>query len=139
MSLTTFTCMLADFDQFKQNYFRVAVRLGEHRISTLIDCLGDDCSDPVQDIPIQTAQKHEQYDKRKKLHDIALLRLQTEAVFGSSVKTICLPTSTSNQLDSIEPHLRARMKMTGNKFPINRKRNLIIKILTKRLGSNGVR
>lgn len=93
---------------------RIAVRLGEHRISTLRDCLDDDCSDPVQDIPIQASIKHDQFNKLSRVNDIAILRLKNEAVLGSSVQTICLPTALNNQIDAIERSSRENMIMTGD-------------------------
>lgn len=97
-----------------QLLLRIAVRLGEHKISTLRDCLDDDCSEPVQDITIQASIKHEQFNKLSRVNDIAILRLKNEAVLGSSVQTICLPTALNNQIDAIELSSRENMMMTGD-------------------------
>jgi hypothetical protein len=96
-------------------HFRDAVRLGEHRISTDRDCNHDNiCADPVQDIFIDKATKHPQYNNVKKINDIALLRLKSAAnIAGKYVKTICLPTTKDSQIEAIEPVARSKMTITG--------------------------
>lgn len=96
-------------------FFRVAVRLGEHTISTEKDCYADgSCADPVQDIPIETAIRHKQYDSKRKINDIALLRLRSPAdTTKKNVKTICLPTEEDNQIENIDKQFRDKMTITG--------------------------
>jgi secreted trypsin-like serine protease len=91
------------------------VRLGEHKISTDIDCDFDNvCQDPVQDIAIETATKHPNYSNFKKTNDIAIIRLKTAAdVTKRNVKTICLPTSANNQIGVIDEKIREKMVITG--------------------------
>lgn len=90
----------------------VSVRLGEHRISTPIDCEtpGEikSCftSDPViQDIEPLTIKLHENYDKVKKVHDIALITLKKNVYFHpnkTNVGTICLPVNQEHMIENLE-------------------------------------
>lgn len=95
--------------------FRVTVRLGEHDLSTQEDCNPDGtCQDPVQDIAIETAIRHKQYDSRKKINDIALLRLKAAAdTTKRNVKTICLPTTEESQIDQVEKSFQENMLISG--------------------------
>jgi Trypsin len=91
------------------------VRLGEHKISTDIDCDSDGfCQDPVQDIAIERTLKHPNYDWFKRINDIAILRLKTAAdVTKRNVNTICLPTSANNQIEVIDAIAREKMAISG--------------------------
>lgn len=82
-------------DDLPPNWRLSQVRLGEWNTSSSVDCVEDDCSGPVQDIPIQQTIAHEGYDPSDKdqLNDIALLRLARNAQFNDFVKPICLPVS----------------------------------------------
>jgi secreted trypsin-like serine protease len=93
----------------------VAVRLGEHDISTEKDCNSQNsCAPPVQDIQIELALKHKDFDNSKKINDIALLRLKTAAdVTKRNVKTICLPTTADVQIEKVEKSLREKMLISG--------------------------
>lgn len=99
----------------------MSVRLGEHNTDTNKDCRhgadddnASDCQDPVQDIIIEKAIRHPNYDRSKKVNDIALLRLMSAAdVTKNNVKTICLPTSPENQIEQIDAKARNRMIITG--------------------------
>ncbi|KAM7359483.1 transmembrane protease serine 9-like [Cochliomyia hominivorax] len=72
----------------------VAVRLGEHRISTEKDCTNwarkNVCAPPVEDVDIEDILLHEQYQKNL-YHDIALLRLNRSVEIQRHIKPICLP------------------------------------------------
>lgn len=105
---------------------RVAVRLGEHRISTETDCISEecvgstsddcfgDCRDPVQDILIEERIRHKDYDKTLKINDIALLRLKSPAdTTKNNVRTICLPTLPDNQIKEITDSARRKMLISG--------------------------
>lgn len=88
--------------------FRASVRLGEHTISTAIDCdvPGDgetcDYEEPLlQDIDVDKTIIHDGHDPVQKLHDIALVKLKTNAIMTSKVGTICLPVDTKQFLDKI--------------------------------------
>lgn len=76
--------------------FRTTVRLGEHNISTVDDCIVEPtetiCAEPVQDIPVESVTIHENYSSTKFANDIALIRLARPAdPTKSNVNTICLP------------------------------------------------
>lgn len=98
---------------------RLAVRLGEHVISTDQDCDEDGiCQEPVQDIEIERTIVHKQYDRRRKVNDIALLRLQTAAdITRKNVKTICLPTTEESQIENIDKPARDSMLISGKILP----------------------
>ncbi|CAH1637697.1 unnamed protein product [Spodoptera littoralis] len=71
------------------------VRLGEWNTSSDVDCVHDDCSGPVQDIPVEEIIAQENYDPQdtQQHHDIAMLRLAYNAQFNDFVKPICLPVT----------------------------------------------
>lgn len=83
------------------------MRLGEHTISTEKDC--DDpenektCNPPVQDIEIERIITHEGHDNKKKINDIALIRLKEAAdIDRQNIATICLPMKTEQKIENIE-------------------------------------
>lgn len=57
--------------------------MGEYDIDTEIDCQTVDdetfCSEPVQDIPVETINFHPSYDRPKWTNDIAVIRLSRAA------------------------------------------------------------
>ncbi|KXJ75608.1 hypothetical protein RP20_CCG011388 [Aedes albopictus] len=71
------------------------VRLGENDINSEEDCNvldGEvDCAPPPQNIKVNKTIIHPEHSERRKLNDIALLRLERDAVIGESVRPICLP------------------------------------------------
>lgn len=72
------------------------------------------CLDPVQDILIEKAIRHDKYDNQRKINDIALLRLATPAdTTKRGVKTICLPTTADNQLDALGEDVKDSMLISG--------------------------
>lgn len=90
----------------KSTFSRVSVRLGEHDLSTEVDCKkkAKKCQDPVQDIEIESVFQYPRYSRTAAINDIALLRLKTPAdVKKNNVRTICLPTTEENQMDTIDP------------------------------------
>lgn len=101
----------------------MSVRLGEHNTDSVKDCRHEDdpnealdCQDPVQDITIEKAIRHPNYDRVRKLNDIAILRLMSAAdVTRNNVKTICLPTTPENQIERIDAKARNKMTITGVK------------------------
>ncbi|XP_055526533.1 serine protease grass-like [Wyeomyia smithii] len=72
------------------------VRLGEHNKITDIDCEGDDgdCAGPVQDVMVEHAIPHPNYNRPRYSNDIGLIRLATSVTFNDQIKPICLPTSS---------------------------------------------
>lgn len=101
------------------------VRLGEHNVATEKDCEKKDpeddeddeepfCLDPVQDIPIETKIKHKDFNTRSKINDIALLRLSKAVDFmRNNVRTICLPTLASQQIEMLDLKSRESMFISG--------------------------
>lgn len=86
------------------------VRLGEHTLSTAIDC--DNSEDPktcftsepvIQDIEPEDLIVHKQYDSFNKVNDIGLIRLMSAVVFSDvgNVETICLPTHPDHQIENL--------------------------------------
>ncbi|XP_055523204.1 CLIP domain-containing serine protease B10 [Wyeomyia smithii] len=75
----------------------VNIRLGEYNTATEIDCLGEGeertCSDAPQNFGIEEAIIHPRYSKTdpNQHHDIALVRLDRDAVMNTYVAPICLP------------------------------------------------
>lgn len=82
-------------------FFRTGVRLGEWDITKDVDCEEDNCSDPVQDIPVAELIPHEGYEPNSKdqKNDVALIRLARAVQFTDWIKPICLPVAS---------HLRER-------------------------------
>ncbi|XP_017049120.1 spaetzle-processing enzyme-like [Drosophila ficusphila] len=66
------------------------VRLGEHNISTAIDCVHNECAPPHLDIPIEEKIIHEGYDRHSLRNDIALLRLKKPVDYSNAIKPICV-------------------------------------------------
>lgn len=81
-----------------------SVRLGEWDTGTENDCDEADCSDPPQDVAIERAITHEQYDpnSRGQYNDIALLRLVRPVAFTDWIKPVCLPTASELRDTSFE-------------------------------------
>uniref|UniRef100_A0A2Y9D1X4 Peptidase S1 domain-containing protein n=1 Tax=Anopheles funestus TaxID=62324 RepID=A0A2Y9D1X4_ANOFN len=71
------------------------VRLGEFDLRNTTDCdkRGELCALPPQDIPVERAILHESYSSRRKVNDIALIRLAEAASYNDNVLPICLPVS----------------------------------------------
>lgn len=88
---------------------RFSVRLGEHRISSKIDCVDPSdygtCSE-ARDIKIDKIIPHENYSKTTRVNDIALIRLSEEVEITKETRrfttTICLPVETSQRVENIE-------------------------------------
>jgi hypothetical protein len=79
-------------------FFRISVRLGAYNLAA------PENSSPLQDIEIETIDVHEDYmhDIPENFleagqNDIALLRLQSEAVINDNVRPICLPVAQELQ------------------------------------------
>lgn len=91
--------------------FRFAVRLGEHTISTTLDCNSPDdktsCNDdnpPTQDIKVEKTIVHADYNNLRALNDIALLRLKHEPILQNirNIQTICLPVQSHQLIENVE-------------------------------------
>lgn len=89
--------------------FRFSVRLGEHRISSKIDCAdpldSETCSE-ARDIKVEDVIPHEKYNKSTRVNDIALIRLSEEVEVTKEsrnfITTICLPVVNSQRVENIE-------------------------------------
>lgn len=86
------------------------MRLGEHTLSTDLDC--DRPSDPKtcntdapawQEIEVEKATPHTEFDYDKKINDIALVKLRREVDFVDikNIQTICLPINEDQKIDNI--------------------------------------
>ncbi|XP_063699756.1 serine protease easter-like [Culicoides brevitarsis] len=76
-------------------YDRVFIRLGEHDLTSDIDCRRDltnrtDCTDHVVDVNIEEKIIHEYYEPINFHNDIALIRLATPVNYTRFIQPICL-------------------------------------------------
>lgn len=58
----------------------------------------------MQDIEVDTAIVHEQYDRHRMTNDIALIMLKHEAILNKNIRnveTICLPVSSNQMIENI--------------------------------------
>lgn len=86
------------------NWHLSQVRLGEWNTSSPVDCIGDDCSGPPQNVKVERIIPHEDYDPADshQQNDIALLRLEHNVQFNDFVKPICLPTGNDLRRANLE-------------------------------------
>lgn len=78
---------------------RVGVRLGEYDITKEIDCLGNNCADPVLYMGVEEKIPHEGYNQKNKnrANDIGLIRLNGEVTYTDYIRPICLPASVNSR------------------------------------------
>ncbi|XP_017149978.1 serine protease grass-like isoform X2 [Drosophila miranda] len=104
--LTAAHCMI--------NGFPVAVRLGEHNITSEVDCRIVDsktsCQLPYEDIGIEKIIPHEGYSRFTQKNDIALVKLVRDVVFKDHINPICLPLYVELQKSILETKV---MRVTG--------------------------
>lgn len=81
------------------------VRIGEHDLSTEVDCDKDDrgsevyCAERYQDFALESVHFHPDYAPRLAQNDIALLRLDRDAdLKPKNVRPICLPVGFNSTL-----------------------------------------
>ena len=55
--------------------------LGEYDVRNETDCLGDDCADPIQEIPVESYNMHPDYKLTTFANDIALIRMSREVEY----------------------------------------------------------
>lgn len=74
------------------------MRLGEYDITSAIDCLGDECADPVVYMGVEEKIAHPGYidRSRNRQNDIGLVRMDGDVVFTEYIKPLCLPTATES-------------------------------------------
>ncbi|KAH8374878.1 hypothetical protein KR200_007861 [Drosophila serrata] len=89
--LTAAHCVIGDVE--KEVGSLTTVRLGEYDTSKEIDCIDDDCNQPIVERGIEQKIVHPQYDPadRNRVHDIALLRLDQPVVLNEYIQPVCLP------------------------------------------------
>uniref|UniRef100_A0A182S527 CLIP domain-containing serine protease n=1 Tax=Anopheles funestus TaxID=62324 RepID=A0A182S527_ANOFN len=75
------------------------VRLGEFDTTTEIDCVQEDCADPVRDALISAYVVHPEYYKQNgaDYNDIALLQLSESIEFTDFIRPICLPVAPESR------------------------------------------
>lgn len=69
------------------NFLRIAVRLGEHDLGTDPDCrqLGRKkvCNPVIEEFGVEKIITHPRYNERKRVNDIALIKLDRDVEFKS--------------------------------------------------------
>ena len=77
------------FKYFYLKYFIFRIRLGDHNITSLVDCQkvygGVDCNNPFLRVEIENYIIHELYDQSESIHDISLIRLQKSVKFTGNL------------------------------------------------------
>nr|XP_053620436.1 phenoloxidase-activating enzyme-like [Plodia interpunctella] len=74
-----------------------SIRLGEFDIrNDTMDCMGNseeelECNDPTVTIPIERVISHPSYNIETKQHDIALIKMKSNAPFTAHIRPICVP------------------------------------------------
>ncbi|XP_052840296.1 serine protease grass-like [Drosophila gunungcola] len=66
----------------------LVVRLGENRLSTLLNCTGSKCPILGEQFTVDATYIHSEYSAER--HDISLLRLATRVQFTKHIRPICL-------------------------------------------------
>lgn len=75
----------------------IAVRLGEYNTQTTKDCdydsVDDYCAPPPVDVFIEAVHPHPDYkpETKNRLHDIALIRLNSTVTYTQFIQPVCLP------------------------------------------------
>ncbi|XP_071450645.1 serine protease ea-like isoform X2 [Hetaerina americana] len=97
--------------RLQSNLRLVSVRVGEHNLTSPIDCQVDEesedlaqtCSPSPQDIPVERAIPHPRYVGKPNLqYDIALVRLTRPIDFThDAVRPICLPVNLAQQTQNL--------------------------------------
>ncbi|XP_055904457.1 serine protease 7-like [Eupeodes corollae] len=77
----------------------VSVRLGEYDKSKPIDCIGNDCADPIVTMGIEESIPHPEYDdsSSNRQNDIGLIRLDRVVTYSDFIKPVCLPSALGLQ------------------------------------------
>ncbi|KAH8250408.1 hypothetical protein KR026_012380 [Drosophila bipectinata] len=75
------------------------VRLGEYDTSKDLDCIDNNCNQPIIERSIEETIVHPQYDplNKDRTHDIALLRLDPPVVLNEYIQPVCLPLVSTRQ------------------------------------------
>ncbi|XP_026286834.2 uncharacterized protein LOC113212374 [Frankliniella occidentalis] len=99
----------------------VTVRLGEHDLTSDLDCNciggGDICAPPVVDVDVEEAVAHPEYVSGGRRNDIALVRLARPVALTDAVAPVCLPAhlpAGQDPEDALPRRRRAyRLELTG--------------------------
>jgi hypothetical protein len=72
--------------------------LGEQKLATRFNCdlnpHSEDCRNVIQDIDVEKYFVHDDYDAKRHLNDIALIKLAAPVdLRRKNIRTICLPTT----------------------------------------------
>lgn len=101
-----------------------SVRLGEHDISTDVDCLSSSirlCLPEPEEYEIEEIFIHPQYMNPRLTHDVALLKLKREVKIQVHIRPICLPISqlVYDHSDEIQYYTIAGWGHTENSYSTN--------------------
>ncbi|XP_058986413.1 uncharacterized protein LOC131806374 [Musca domestica] len=76
-------------------YPLIGVRLGEYNTSTEEDCMKMGpklkCNPPAETFGVETTILHPEYNRRERVNDIALIKLDRNVEFKKHIEPICLP------------------------------------------------
>ncbi|XP_017104148.2 serine protease 7-like [Drosophila bipectinata] len=95
--LTAAHCVIGEIVEEVGNL--TTVRLGEYDTSKDLDCIDNNCNQPIIDRSIEVAIVHPEYDplSKDRTHDIALLRLDHPVVLNEYIQPVCLPLVSTRQ------------------------------------------
>lgn len=85
------------------------MRVGEHDITTDIDCQGQDrdrtCNEKHQDFGIEQVTYHPEYSRTKLHNDVAVIRLNRDIDFRpDNAQAICMPVGSAATINSQRVH-----------------------------------
>lgn len=100
------------------------MRLGEYDTTKEIDCLGNNCADPVLYMGVEEVVAHEWYNERSKNreNDVGLIRMDGDVTYTDYIKPICLPTTVQSQRSTPNEKLTSAgwgRTLQGNVFSIS--------------------
>lgn len=86
-----------------------AVRLGEYDLTSKVDCVEGECSDPPQDIDVVEIVAHPNFDmaSRNQANDIGLVRLAHDVAYSEFIQPVCLPSTLGLQRSAADAKLFA--------------------------------
>lgn len=86
-------------------FHRISVRLGEHDISSKVDCEKGVCAPQAIRVGVEEVIPHHSYDDRApdRHNDIALIRMNRDVLYTESIRPVCLPSVVSGASVSPQP------------------------------------
>ncbi|KAL5284332.1 CLIPB9.2 family protein [Megaselia abdita] len=83
----------------------ISVRLGEHDISSKVDCENGVCAQQAIRVGVEEVIPHHSYDDRAqdRHNDIALIRMDRDVLYTKSIRPVCLPSVVSGASVSPQP------------------------------------